>query len=204
MSGKPRNLCFLSAFPSPFYSTGNEFTNTRENKLHNLLSRISNINKLERPHWDFKSHLSIGLWSKIIDDPEKQNEWKWFIFICSYRSSMLTTLWDERGKVKAGTSPRTREKGPKRMAKGKKSQISEASRSFMQSHSNENELKWQRCNDLQWHNLRPRLNPGMSHLSSVTPEISLTGVIYWTSSKWNLCFFFILFGGWSVDLGPVL
>ena len=101
ISGKPWNLCAsLSSFPSPFcfaYSPAGSWTRPR---FHNLLSGISNINKLEIPR----------ITSKTMDGPEKQNKWKWFIFICSYRSSMITTLWDKRGRVKAGTSPQTRER----------------------------------------------------------------------------------------------
>ena len=106
-------------------------------RLHNLLRGTSNINKLDQRN----------ITSKITNRPEKQNEWKWFIhvFICSY---CWSTPWDERRRLKAGTSPRTCERGPKKMAKGKKSQISEASWSFMQSHSNENGKEVMICNDI--------------------------------------------------------
>ena len=59
-------------------------------------------------------------------------------------------------------------------------------------HAKLQQQKWQRCNDLQWHNLCPRLNPGLSHLPSVTCEMSLIRVICWTCSEWDLYFCFFL------------
>ena len=63
--------------------------------------------------------------------------------------------------------------------------------------------KLQRCSDLQWQNLRPRLNPGLAHFHSLdqrnTCNFPVTQVIYWRSSKWNLYFCLILFSGWSIE-----
>ena len=74
-------------------------------------------------------------------------------------------------------------------------------------HAKPQQRKWQRWNDLQWNNLRPRLNPVLSHLPSVDQRINArnsadTSDLFnnWTSSKWNLYFcFFFLFWRWSVE-----
>ena len=86
---------FLHHFVLP-YSPAGLWTSP---KLHSLLTGIWNINKLDRHK----------ITSEITDGPEKENKWKWFIFICSYRSStcMIPMLWDERERVKAGMSPQT-------------------------------------------------------------------------------------------------
>ena len=92
----------LSAFSSPFcsaYSTVGSWTRPR---LHNLLSGISNIYTSQN---DLKTHLKSQMAQK------KQTEWKRLIFICSYYSSMMAKLWDERIRVKAGRSPQTRKRG---------------------------------------------------------------------------------------------
>ena len=109
---------------------------------------------------------------------------KWFVFICSYRSSMIATLWDERGRVNS------RERGLNKMAEGKKAQINFwGFPVFYPKPQQQNGKYVIICNDL-----RPKLNPRLSHLASVTLEISLTRVIYWTSCRWNLYFIW----GWSV------
>ena len=50
---------------------------------------------------------------------------------------MTASSRDARGRVKAGKSSQTGESGQNKMVEGKKSQISEASRSFMHSHGKE-------------------------------------------------------------------
>ena len=110
---------------------------------------------------------------------------KWFVFICSYRSSMIATLWDERGRVNS------RESGLNKMAEGKKAQNNFwGFPVFYPKPQQQNGKYVIICNDL-----RPKLNPSLSHLASVTLEISLTRVIYWTSCRWNLYFIW----EWSVE-----
>lgn len=84
---------FLCHFVRPLYFPAGLWIRPR---LHNLLSEISNINTSERPK----------ITSKISDGPEKQKEFKWFIFhlflpfIHDYHAvrrekNLLSEGWDE-------------------------------------------------------------------------------------------------------------
>ena len=76
-------------------------------------------------------------------------------------------------------------------------------------HAKPQQRKWNRCNDLQWYNLCPRLNPGLSYLPSVAKgqhkawNFTDTSDLY-LDKQWvkSLFSFFILFGGGSVE-GPL-
>ena len=83
--GKPQNLCCFKCISFAI-----------------LLNGISNIYKLER----------LKVPSKITYDLEKLMKVIHINFISSYCSSMTAMPRDERGRMKAGKSSQTRERGP--------------------------------------------------------------------------------------------
>ena len=163
----PRSLeicAAFSAFPSPFclaYSPAGSWTWPR---LHNLLSGISNINKLDLK-WHLKSRMAKKNETNVSD---------------SYSSVVTIHPWspyretrEEKWRLGQALKP-TREQAEQN-GRGKEDTNLWG---FVVLHAKPHQRKWQICNDLQWHNLPARLNSGLSHLPSVTLKILPTQVIY--------------------------
>ena len=106
-------------------------------RLHNLLRGTSNKNKLDRPN----------ITSKITNRPEKQNEWKWFIFICSY---CWSTPWDKRGRLLRLGQALEPGRGDQRKWQRERNHkyLSLPGLSCKLKHSNENGKEVMICNDI--------------------------------------------------------
>lgn len=101
--------------------------------------------------------------------------------------------WDQRGRVKAGTSSRTLERAEQNGGGKESTNFWD----FQVFHVKPQQRNWHICNDLQWHNFRPGLNPGLLHFPDIFPKFCRhQWSIGQTPSEIFIFLFFILFWGY--------